>query len=338
MRVIADLHIHGRYSRATSKAITLTNLAQYARMKGVHLLGTGDFTHPEWRKEIGTLQEEEGILRTSDNFPFILQTEISLVYTQAGKGRRVHHLILAPSLEVADAITDFLKTKGRVDYDGRPIFGLSSIELVEELHNINPDIELIPAHIWTPWFGVLGSKSGFDSLKECFEEKTKLIHAIETGMSSDPAMNWRISSLDNITLLSNSDMHSFWPWRLGREATIFDLKKLTYKKILQGIRQKEGMKSTIEVDPGYGKYHYDGHRNCGVCLSPEQSKQQNNCCTVCGKPLTLGVEHRIEELADRAQSYIPKNSIPFKSLLPLSELISAVNKSALAGKKNLGSL
>ena len=333
MKIIADLHVHSRYARATSKAITLDSLARYARMKGVQLLGTGDFTHPEWRKELGVLQEEKGIYRTADGFPFLLQTEISLVYTQGGKGRRVHHLLLAPSLEVADAITTFLKTKGRVDYDGRPIFGMSSIELVEAMQHISKDIEIIPAHAWTPWFGVLGSKSGFDSLQECFEEKTRAIHAIETGMSSDPGMNWRISFLDTVTLLSNSDLHSFWPWRLGREANIFELKSLTYKAVLQGIREREGLKRTIEVDPGYGKYHYNGHRNCGVCLSPSQSKQQGNRCNKCGKQLTLGVEHRIEELADREQGYVPKSSIPFSTLLPLSELISAVQKTALASKK-----
>ena len=333
MNLIADLHIHGRYARATSKNLTFQKLAEYAKIKGVNVLGTGDFTHPEWRKEIGLLKEKEGVLYDENNFPFLLQTEISLVYTQGGKGRRVHHLLLAPSLEVADQITEFLKTKGRVDYDGRPIFGMSSIECVEQLQSISKDIEMIPAHIWTPWFGMLGSKSGFDSLRECFEEKTHLIHAIETGMSSDPAMNWRIKELDSITLLSNSDLHSFWPWRLGREANVFSLKKLTYKEVLRAIRTREGLKSTIEVDPGYGKYHYDGHRTCQVCLSPEQSQQQNNLCKVCSKPLTLGVEHRIEALATREQGYTPKNAVPFKTLLPLTELISAVQKRPLASKK-----
>jgi len=335
MKVVADLHIHSRYARATSKALDLANLEKWAKIKGVGLLGTGDFTHPEWIKEIKSELKDDGsgILKSNTGFPFVLQTEISLVYTQGGKGRRVHHLIYAPNLEVVDQFTEFLLSKGRIDYDGRPIFGMSSIELVEKLHEISPDTELIPAHAWTPFFGVLGSKSGFDSLKECFGDKEKLIHSIETGMSSDPEMNWRISALDNITLTSNSDLHSFWPWRIGREANVFEMEELSYKNILAAIREKKGFLETIEVDPGYGKYHFDGHRNCNVVMSPAESTKVNKICPSCKREMTIGVLNRIEELADREEGFKPEGAIPFRRLIPLSELIIALNGGALGTKK-----
>ena len=335
MELIADLHVHGKHARATSKNLNVENLEKYAKIKGVDVLGTGDFTHPEWITEVKSKLTEDGngILRTASGFPFVLQTEISLVYTQGGRGRRVHHLILAPSIETVEQITQFLLTKGRVDYDGRPIFGMNSIELAEKLNEINSDCELIPAHAWTPWFGVFGSESGFNSLQECFEDKTKLIHSIETGMSSDPEMNWRISELDKITLTSNSDLHSFWPWRLGREANVFDVKKLTYKNVLAAIRERKGFVETIEVDPGYGKYHLDGHRNCGIVMTPAESAKVKKICPKCKKPLTIGVLNRVEELADREPGFTPKNAIPFRKLIPLSELIAAVIKSPVNSKK-----
>src|SRR4030042_209239 len=233
--LIADLHIHSRFSRATSKALTIPNLVKYARIKGVGLLGTGDFQHPEWSKELNGLEEKDGLIYY-ENFPFLWQTEISLMYSQGGKGRRIHYVILAPSKEVAVQITKFLGSKGRLDYDGRPIFGFSSIILAEEIEKIDKDIEIIPAHIWTPWFGIFGSKSGFDSLKEAFEDKADRIHAIETGMSSSPDMNWRIKELSEKSIVSFSDCHSFWPWRIGREATIFS-GELSYKNILRQIRE-----------------------------------------------------------------------------------------------------
>jgi len=335
MKVIADLHVHSKYARATSKVLDLENLEKYARIKGVGLLGTGDFTHPFWINEIrSNLKEDEtGILKSNNGFPFVMQTEISLVYTQGGKGRRIHHVVLAPNLEVVKQITDFLLTKGRVDYDGRPIFGINSIEFAEKLNEISSEAEVIPAHAWTPWFGVFGSESGFDSLKECFEDKTKLIHSIETGMSSDPAMNWRLSNLDNITLVSNSDLHSFWPWRIGREANVFEMKELSYRNILAAIRERKGFLETIEVDPGYGKYHFDGHRNCGVVMGPAESKKVNKICPVCKREMTIGVLNRVNELADRGEGFVPKGAIQFKRLIPLSEIIVAVNGGALYGKK-----
>ncbi len=337
MKYIADLHIHSKYARATSKDLSLENLEKYAKIKGVNLLGTGDFTHPEWIKEIKAKLKEDGtgILRSDSGFPFLLQTEICVVYTQGGKGRRIHHLINSPSLEVVKQITDFLLTKGRIDYDGRPIFGMSSIELVEEMGRISADIEVIPAHAWTPWMGIFGSESGFDSLKECFGDKAGKIHAIETGMSSDPAMNWRIPWLDGITLTSNSDCHSYWPWRIGREANVFDLKELTYKNVIAAIREKKGFVETIEVDPGYGKYHFDGHRLCNVVMSPQESAQHKNICPKCGSKMTIGVLNRVEELAadDRPEGYVKKDAIPFKSLIPLSEIIAELNGFPVASRK-----
>ncbi len=322
MKIIADLHIHSRFSRATSIKLDLLNLEKWARVKGVNLLGTGDFTHPKWIAEIkNNLSEEDGILKSKTGFNFLLQTEISNIYTQDNKGRRVHNIILAPSFEIVDQINEALGKKGRLDYDGRPIFGFSCVELVDMMNSISKDIEIIPAHAWTPWFSIFGSNSGFNSIEECFLDRAKYIHAFETGLSSDPAMNWRISKLDNYTIVSFSDLHSFWPWRLGREATIFDI-NLNYKNLINAIRTRNGLKETIEVDPSYGKYHYDGHRICNVCLSPDESLKLKDICPKCGRKLTIGVAHRIEELADRDINYKPKNAIPFKTIIPLSELLS----------------
>jgi len=205
---------------------------------------------------------------------------------------------------------------------------ISSPELVEILMGISKDIEVIPAHIWTPYFGCLGSKTGFDSIKDCYLDQIKHIHAIETGLSSDPLMNWKLSQLDDFTLMSNSDSHSPWPWRLGRECNVFDLKKLTYWELWDAVRKKDKKRFlfTVEVDPAYGKYHWTGHRNCNVNLSPKQALKLNNICPVCRKQLTVGVEQRVEELADRPEGFIPKNAIPYKKLIPLSELIKTVFK------------
>ncbi len=329
MKIYADLHIHSKYSRATSKNLDIQNLEKWARVKGINLLGTGDFSHPEWIKEIKkNLQEDEtGILKTRTGMNFVLQNEISLIYTQNSKGRRVHLVILSPNIETTEQITEFLKKRGRVDYDGRPIFKISCEEITYELKKINKQIEVIPAHIWTPWFGVLGEKSGFNSLKEAFGDQIKNIHAIETGLSSDPPMNWRIKELDNMQLISNSDSHSFWPWRIGREANIFNLKKLTYNEMLKAIRTGEGLEGTIEVDPAYGKYHFTGHRDCKVSFEPKQAKKFNDICPVCKKKLTIGVMERVEELATRPENEKPKSTKPFYRLLPLSELISfSINK------------
>ncbi len=331
--ILSDLHIHSRFSRACSKSITLANLEKAANVKGINLLGTGDFTHPEWIKEIkSNLQDDgTGILKSKTGFPFMLQTEVSLMYSQDGKGRKVHHIIFAPSLEIVGQITEMFLKKGRIDYDGRPIFGMSSIEMLDNLRSISNKIEVIPAHAWTPWFGIFGSMSGFDSLKQCFQEKTKHIHAIETGLSSDLNMNWRLSQLDKINLVSFSDMHSMHPWRLGREATMFDC-RLTYDNIIKAIRTKKGLHGTIEVEPAYGKYHWDGHRHCHISFSPEETKKNNGVCPKCGKPLTIGVEYRVEQLADRDKAYVPKNPMRYYKLIPLSELISLIMNKGIATK------
>ncbi len=323
--MIADLHIHGKYSRGCSKELTLNNLEKWARVKGVELLGTGDFTHPEWFEHIKQELSDDGtgFLRTKTGFPFILQTEISLIYSQDGKGRRVHNLVFAPSLDVVEQITEGLKKRGRVDYDGRPIFKIPCPEFVEMLKEISKDIEVIPAHCWTPWYGLLGSKSGFDSVKQAFQDQEKNIHAIETGLSSDPEMNWRLSQLDKYSLVSFSDLHSFWPWRVGREATLFDINE-DYKSLIKAIRTKQGLRGTIEVDPAYGKYHLDGHRNCNISLEPKDALKKDNICPQCNKPLTIGVLHRVEQLADRPEGYKPKDAKEVYHLIPLSEIISTV--------------
>ena len=335
MRTIADLHIHSRHSRATGKDLNIANLEKYALLKGIDLLGTGDFTHPQWIKELKENlgdSEGKGIFRSKKGFPFILTTELSLVYTQ-GKGKRVHNLIFAPNFDVVDQITEYLLTKGRVDYDGRPIFKLSCIEFTEAMMSISKDIEIIPAHAWTPWFGVLGEKGGFDTLKEAFGDQVNHVHAIETGLSSDPAMNWRIKELDRYQLVSFSDLHSYWPWRMGREATIFNI-NLSYKNLLNALRTGEGLAETFEVDPGYGKYHFTGHRKCNVCLHPKDAVRVGNKCPQCGKKLTVGVMERVEQLADpsRPEGFTLKNAKPFRTLLPLSDILSKILGKAVGTK------
>ena len=335
MEFIGDFHIHSGYAGACSKDITLEKLEEYAKIKGVNVLGTGDFQHPKWNIELNKKLEEDenGILWSKNKFPFIWQSELSLVYTQDGKGRRVHHLVLAPNKGVVDQIIDEFKKRWRIDYDGRPILGVSSIDFTELLKGISKDIEIIPAHAWTSWFGVLGSKGGFNSIEECFKDQAKHIHAIETGMSSDPEMNRRISSLDKYAMVSFSDMHSFWPWRIGREATIFDC-KLNYKDIIKSIREKK-LKATIEVDPCYGKYHEDGHRVCDIHFTPKQTREQKGICPKCKKPLTIGVEYRVEELTDREKA---KNVEDYHKVVPLSELIASVHGIKQVGSKKVWSI
>jgi uncharacterized protein (TIGR00375 family) len=336
MKVVSDFHIHSHYSRATSGQMNIEELSKFGSRKGLHLIGTGDFSHPLWNKE---LREKLG--RGSDGIysyngmNFILTNEISLMYSQAGKGRKVHILFMAPDFEVVDQINDWLKKKGRVDYDGRPIFGMSCPEFAEKIMEISGDNFIVPAHCMTPWFGIFGSMSGFDSVEECFQDQTKNIHALETGLSADPSMLWRISSLDKFSLISNSDSHSPWPSRIGRECNVFELGKLSYKNIISSIKEKDPKKFlyTIEVDPSYGKYHVDGHRACGISMMPHESIKLNNICPICKKPLTIGVLHRIEELADRPDGYVQKNSIPFKKLLPLAELIAGKYKTSPLSKK-----
>ena len=338
MRIISDLHIHSHYSRATSKLMNIGSLSKYAKIKGIDLLGTGDFTHPSYFSELkaGLTEVAPGIYE-HNGMKFLMSTEISLIYTHEGRGRRVHNVILAPSIDKAGEITEWLKTKGRVDYDGRPIFGFPCTDLVEAMREIDDKIEVIPAHVWTPWFSLFGSKSGFDSVKECFQDQARYVHALETGLSSDPAMNWRISGLDGYQLVSFSDSHSAWPWRLGREATVFDFNDLSYESVLKAIRTGGGLAETIEVDPNYGKYHLDGHRKCNVVMEPGESIKAGKICPVCKRPLTIGVLHRIEELADRKEGFKPDGAKPFKSLIPLSEIIQAVRGMSLVASKKIWS-
>ncbi len=335
MQIISDLHIHSRFSRATSHELNIQNLEKWAKIKGINLLGTGDFTHPLWMQELKHNLKDDGtgILRTINGFPFVLQSEISLMYTKE-KGRRVHIIILVPNFDTAEQVNEYLRKRGRLDYDGRPIFNLTLPEITESLKSISNEIEIIPAHVWTPWFGLLGSKSGFDSFEEAFEDQVKHIHAFETGLSSDPKMNWRLSNLDKYTITSFSDLHSFWPWRLGREATIFQIRDLNYNNLIKAIRKREGYQGTIEVNPAYGKYHFDGHRFCHFSCSPKEAiEKYKNICPVCKKQLTIGVEHRVEELADRPEGYRPKNAVNYYTLLPLHEILAKILNTSISSKK-----
>ncbi len=325
--LVADLHIHSKYSRATSASMNLEELEKFAALKGIGIIGTGDFTHPKWIQEIKTkLSQGEDFMKSAQGkISWVLTAEVSNIYSTENGVKKIHHIILAPSIEVAEQINDLLRPRGNLLADGRPIFGkFPSPDLVELVMSVSKDCEVIPAHIWTPWFSLFGSNSGFDSIKDCYQDQLKHIHALETGLSSDPAMNWRLSQLDNYSLVSNSDSHSPYPWRIGREANIFEVKN--YKEMLEALRTKDPKKFlyTIEVDPNYGKYHYDGHRACGVRLSPAESNKIGKICPKCGRPLTIGVLNRVEELADRPEGFIPKVKIPFKSLIPLSELIASL--------------
>ncbi|MBT5021256.1 DNA helicase UvrD [Candidatus Woesearchaeota archaeon] len=344
-QIISDLHIHSKYSRGCSTNLDIDNLEKYAKIKGVDLLGTGDFTHPIWQKELKKKlinNDNTQIPTTKSGFPFLYQTELSLIYSSNGKGRRIHNVVLAPSFDVVNQITDELKKRGRVDYDGRPIFKIPCPEFVEMLRSISKDIEVIPAHIWTPHFSLFGEYNQFNTVEECFEDQTKHIHALETGLSSDPPMNWRVSAIDRFNLVSFSDCHSYWPWRIGRESTIFNVKKLTYKNILSAIRtpftkgKKEGnfISETIEVNPSYGKYHLNGHRKCDVCLDPQKSKSLGHICPQCKKPVTIGVLQRVEELLDpsRPEGYKLKDAHPFRTLIPLHEILSNLLNKGLATK------
>ncbi|MDO8660458.1 MAG: endonuclease Q family protein, partial [Candidatus Woesearchaeota archaeon] len=335
MNIIADLHMHSRFSRACSNAITIKNLAQYSKIKGLTLLGTSDAQHPKWIEELKTeLHDEHGTgIYTAHDQNFMCTTEISLAYSWDGKGRRVHHVVLLPNLHAVKGLQEALLKRGRIDYDGRPIFGMTSPEFVELVRGVDERCEIIPAHVWTPYFGMFGSKSGFNTLKDCFQDTTKHIHAIETGISSDPPMNWRLKQLDKIQIVSFSDSHSHWPWRIGREATQFDIKELTYESIVQAIRTGKGLASTIEFFPEEGRYHFDGHKNCGVLFSPKESAQHKNLCPKCKRPLTIGVLNRVEELATRPEGELPPNPKPHVKLMPLSELIVAGIGSPVASKK-----
>ncbi len=325
MRVIADLHLHSRYSRATSADMDLPGLSRWAKLKGINLLGTGDFTHPGWFKELVTTLRPVGQgVYEHEGVHFLFTAEVATVWNSGGRLRRVHFLLLAPSAEDAARIAKELGAFGNLGADGRPTLGMSGEKLVEVVQGASADALIIPAHAWTPWWSVFGSNSGFDSLAEALGRARAAVFSIETGLSSDPPMNWRLSALDEVTLVSFSDAHS--PTRLGREACVLDLPELSYPALVRALRTRnpKNFLFTVEFFPEEGKYHYDGHRACGVLFSPEETRRHGGKCPVCGKPLTVGVMHRVEELADRPRGAQPVGAVPYRSLVPLQEIIAQV--------------
>ncbi|MFP4467083.1 MAG: endonuclease Q family protein, partial [Candidatus Goldiibacteriota bacterium] len=337
MRVIADLHIHSGYSRATSPRMNIEEIVRWADKKGIGIIGSGDFQHPGYFGELKNriIDADEGLCmlrKGSSKARIMLTTEISSIYKHKDKVRKIHTLVMLPGLKNAEIFSKKLAEKGNTASDGRPILGMPAKDVLKFTLDICPEAMVIPAHAWTPWFSVFGAKSGYDSLEECFEEETHNIRAIETGLSSDPAMNWMISGLDNISLISNSDAHS--PEKIGREANVFDcglsyyeVKDILYKKDLKRFLY------TIEFFPEEGKYHNDGHRECGINMHPKDAEKTGGICPVCGKALTPGVLHRVKELADRPWNTRPKNAVPYKSIIQLEEIISDVKEAAPSSKK-----
>ncbi len=337
MEFIADFHIHSKYSRATSRNMDVKNLSEWAKLKGITLMGTGDFTHHLWLEELkNNLEDCANGLYKYNGINFILTAEVSSIYSKGGRTYRIHNLIFAPSFKSVDLINERLGRIGNLASDGRPILGLDAAELARIVFDIDDNCMIVPGHIWTPWFSLFGSMSGFDRIEDCFEDQTPKIFALETGLSSDPAMNWRISALDKFTLISNSDSHS--PQKIGREANVFNC-ELDYKTIREVLKTKDNKRFlyTIEFFPEEGKYHYDGHRLCGVRWSPKETKENNGRCTICKKPVTIGVVNRVEQLADRPEGFKPLNSIPFKNFIPLDEIIAdvkGINKGSVAVERD----
>lgn len=345
MRFIADLHIHSKHSRATSKDMCPEGLFRWAQIKGIGVIGTGDFTHPLWMEELKENLEpaSSGLYRLKRRYEppdvpssckadvfFMLTAEISSIYSKNGRVRKVHSILLAPGFKEAEAINKRLSGIGNLSADGRPILGLDAKRLLEIVLDASPEAMVIPAHAWTPHFSVLGSNSGFDSLHECFEELTPHIHAIETGLSSDPPMNRRLLSLNSITLVSNSDAHS--PPKIGREANIFDT-DISYHGITNAIKTGQGFGGTIEFFPEEGKYHYDGHRLCGVSMPPQETIKHKYICPACGKRLTVGVMHRVEKLADAPAPIAAGAVPPFYSIIPFAEVLAEVFDAGVNTKK-----
>lgn len=311
----------------------IPTIAKFAKIKGLRLVGTGDFTHPKWLEELKRdLVEVEGTglyaPAFDPDFPvrFMITTEVCTIFKFREKLKKIHHVIFAPEIESAEQVNERLAKWGDLTVDGRPTLATDASALVEEVMEVSSYCEVIPAHAWTPWFSIFGAFSGFDSVRDCYQDQTDHIHALETGLSSDPPMNWRLSQLDRYVLVSNSDSHSAWPWRIGREANVFELEELAYREIVDAIRKKDRnkFKLTIETDPAYGKYHWTGHRACGVSLPPTEAIRLGNKCPKCGRRLTKGVEQRVEELADRPARFVPPRAIPYVHLLPLSEIIATI--------------
>jgi len=301
--------------------MVVPKIVEYAKLKGIGMVGTGDFTHPAWLKELKeNLQDRDGVYE-HNGVRFILNVEVNNIYTRLGKLRRVHNLIFAPDFETVDKINRYLGRFGKLESDGRPILSLDTYDMYRALLDISPKIFIIPSHIWTPWFSLFGSNSGFDAIEECFGDLQDRFFAVETGLSSDPAMNWRLSVLDDYALVSNSDAHS--PSRLGREANVFR-DDLNYEGLVAVLKARDPVRFlyTIEFYPEEGKYHFDGHRKCTVRLSPREARFNNNLCPVCSRNLTIGVLHRVEALADRDEGFLPEGRIPYKNLIPLEEIIA----------------
>jgi len=339
MKQVLDLHIHSRYSRACSPQLTLENLDRSCRRKGVDIIATGDFTFPQWfsalESELVETFSGSGLYRLAkagdDKIKFILGTEVSLVYKDGDRARRIHLAVHAPSLQAVAELNKALDKKYNIRSDGRPILGISAPEFVRLALSINPAFLVYPAHIWTPWYAVFGSKSGFDSLEECFKGETENIYAIETGLSSDPAMNWRLSDLDSLTILSSSDAHSLA--NIGREANVMELSPQPsyeeiyniikkHKRFLSQDKEASGLLETLEFYPEEGMYHMDGHRSCGFSCLPAQSRRLKNLCPKCHKPLVIGVLNRVEELADRPEGFVPEKAVPFKKVVELDKIIA----------------
>ncbi len=322
MEFIADFHIHSKYSRATSRDMDVKHIAEWAKLKGVTLMGTGDFTHHLWLQELkNSLQDlGNGLFRHKDIY-FVLSAEISSIYSKNNRTYRIHNVVLSPSFKTVDKINEILSRCGNLASDGRPILGLDAEEVARIVFDIDENCIFIPGHIWTPWFSLFGSMSGFDRIEDCFGKQAGKIFALETGLSSDPAMNWRLSALDKFSLVSNSDSHS--PAKIGREANVFDC-ELDYKTIREALKSKDKKRFlyTLEFFPEEGKYHFDGHRLCGVRFSPEETKEHKGVCPKCKKRLTVGVMNRVEQLADRPEGFKPESAIPFKNLVPLEEIIA----------------
>lgn len=331
MKIVADLHIHSKYSRGCSRGLELPVIAQWCQRKGIDLVTTGDCTHPKWLESIkeSLTEAEPGFYQLKDKSSktrFIIGTEISCIYKQGDKCRRIHIVLLFPSIEAAEKVNQALIARGcNLKSDGRPIIGLSAKELAKLCWETDEKILVIPAHAWTPWFSIFGSKSGFDSIEECFEELSDKIYAIETGLSSDPPMNWRLSQLDKVFLVSNSDAHS--PANLGREANVFDFSEnnFNYDELLRILSEhdRKSFLYTIEFFPEEGKYHIDGHADCGFSCLPAESIKNNNRCPKCGKSLILGVLNRVNALADR-ENVQPENFVAYKNIIPLQEIIATV--------------
>ena len=332
MKFVADLHLHSAYARATSKSLNFDTFSQWAKLKGIGLLSSADFTHPVWFKETKNKLKELGNgLYHYDNVKYILGTEISCIFSQGGKQRRIHCLLYLPSIEDVEKFNTSLGKRANLSADGRPIIGLSAKELLALALEVSEKAILIPAHVWTPWFSLYGSNSGFDSIEECFGDLSKYIYAIETGLSSDPSMNWRIKDLDNRSIVSFSDAHS--APKMGRELTIFDT-DLSYDGIVEALK-KEKIAMTVEFFPEEGKYHFTGHRNCDIRHSPEETDKYGMTCPKCHRQLTVGVMHRVDALADvkRKEGYISKERPKYKSLVPLQEVLSEAIGSPVTSDK-----